>query len=77
MGKRQHPHVFTFNVAETSREQFEVLATAWLAHHGPEGDVSAALTRIDLLVMSQDRALFRHHIDHLCDGTVAQTTSGL
>lgn len=46
-----------------SREQNEVLAASWLADNTPEGDVSIRFDAIDMIVVSESRALLRHHIN--------------
>lgn len=46
-----------------SREQTEVLAANWLASNTPEGDVTVRFDAIDMIVVSPDRALLRHHIN--------------
>lgn len=47
----------------TDRGQLEVLAAKWLGEHTPEGDVTVRFDVIDMLVVSADRALLRHHIN--------------
>ena len=59
-----------FREGNLTREQFEVLAAAWLGENSPEGDISVRFDRIDMIVVSEDRALLRHHISALSDGAV-------
>ena len=57
-----------FSEGTLSREQFELLAASWLAGNSPEGDVACRFDRISMIVVSEDRALLRHHISALSDG---------
>ena len=60
-----------FSEGTLSREQFEVLAAAWLGENAPEGDVGCRFDRISMIVVSPDRALLRHHISAMAAGEVA------
>lgn len=57
-----------FSEGNLTREQFELLAAIWLGEHGTEGDITVRFDRIDLIVVSEDRALLRHHRNALGDG---------
>ena len=46
-----------------ARSDFEVAAAAWLAAHPDEADVKVRFDLIDMLVVSESRALLRHHIN--------------
>ena len=52
-----------FAHGHTERHDMEVLAASWLAENTPEGDVSVRFDMIDMIVVSTDRALLRHHIN--------------
>ena len=54
-----------FSEGNLTREQFELLAATWLEGNTPEGDVSVRFDGIDMIVVSTDRALLRHHINKL------------
>lgn len=52
-----------FEGGKVSRADFEIAAAGWLASH-PEGpDTQVRFDIIDMLVVSEDRALLRHHIN--------------
>lgn len=59
-----------FAEGNLTREQFELLAASWLAGNSPDGDVPVRFDRIDMIVVSEDRALLRHHINFLGAGSV-------
>ena len=52
-----------FGGEHAEREQLESLAAKWLGQHSPENDVSVRFDAIDMIVVSADRALLRHHIN--------------
>ena len=54
-----------FSQGNLTREQFELLAAMWLEKNTPEGDISVRFDGIDMIVVSPDRALLRHHINKL------------
>gem|GEM_PF-4235269 len=45
------------------RSDLEIAAASWLAGNCPDGDIQDRFDIIDMLVMSADRALLRHHIN--------------
>ena len=51
-----------FENGHTERGTLEVLAARYLGEHAPEGDVGVRFDTIDMMVVSADRALLRHHI---------------
>lgn len=60
-----------------ARERMEVNAAKWLGQHGddPENvDVAIRFDSIVMLVIGEDRALLRHHINCLGSGTIAAAT---
>ena len=52
-----------FADGHTERRDMEVLAAGWLAENTPNGDISVRFDKIDMIVVSTDRALLRHHIN--------------
>ena len=52
-----------FANGHTERADMEMLAATWLGQNSPEGDVSVRFDVIDMIVVSTDRALLRHHIN--------------
>lgn len=52
-----------FEGGKVSRTDFEIAAASWLAGNSPDGDVPVRFDIIDMLVVSTDRALLRHHIN--------------
>lgn len=57
-----------FQHGHTSREELEMAAAAWLSENEPEGDVQVRFDVIDMIVVSESRALLRHHINALGNG---------
>lgn len=58
-------------------ERMEINAAKWLGEHGDDPDNVDVTTRFDsiaMLVIGEDRALLRHHINCLGSGTIAATT---
>lgn len=45
------------------RGDLEIAAASWLAGNSPDGDIQVRFDIIDMLVVSTDRALLRHHIN--------------
>lgn len=45
------------------RGDLEIAAASWLAVNSPDGDIQVRFDIIDMLVVSTDRALLRHHIN--------------
>lgn len=45
------------------RGDLEITAASWLAGNSPDGDIQVRFDIIDMLVVSTDRALLRHHIN--------------
>lgn len=55
-----------FKGSNLSREQFEILAAAWLADSDTQADIAVRFDQIDLIAVGdQSRALLRHHINSL------------
>ena len=48
---------------KVARSEFEVAAAAWLAAHPNEADIQVRFDIIDMLVVSESKALLRHHIN--------------
>lgn len=62
---------------EGSRERREIDAAKWLAEHASDPELVDAPIRFDtisMLVVGEDRALLRHHINCLGSGTIASST---
>ena len=57
-----------------SRGDLEIAAASWLAVNSPDGEMQVRFDAIDMLVVSADRALLRHHINAFSCG-VEQPTS--
>lgn len=45
------------------RGDLEIAAASWLAVNSPDGEMLVRFDVIDMLVVSADRALLRHHIN--------------
>lgn len=45
------------------RGDLEIAAASWLAANSPDGEIQVRFDIIDMLVVSADRALLRHHIN--------------
>lgn len=56
------------------RGDLEIAAASWLAVNSPDGEMQVRFDTIDMLVVSADRALLRHHINAFSCG-VEQPTS--
>ena len=56
------------------RGDLEIAAASWLAGNSPDGEMLVRFDIIDMLVVSADRALLRHHINAFSCG-VEQPTS--
>lgn len=54
-----------FKEGNLTREQFEMLAALYLGENEPEGDIPVRFDSIDLIVVNDNRALLRHHINRL------------
>lgn len=52
-----------FEGGKVKRSDLEVAAASWLAGNTPDGDIQVRFDIIDMLVVSADRALLRHHIN--------------
>ena len=52
-----------FEGGKVSCSDLEIAAASWLAGNSPDGDVPVRFDIIDMLVVSTDRALLRHHIN--------------
>jgi putative endonuclease len=52
-----------FEDGHTKRTDMESLAAAWIGQNPPEGDVVVRFDIIDMIVVAEDRALLRHHIN--------------
>lgn len=58
-----------FDDRPIDREGFELAAAAWLAGHAEVGaDMPVRLDVVSLLILGQDRALVRHHINAASEG---------
>ena len=60
-----------------ARERMEINAAKWLGEHGDDPDnvdVAIRFDQIAMLVIGEDRALLRHHINCLGSGTIAAAT---
>ncbi len=58
------------------RERMEINAVKWFGEHGDDPDnvdVTICFDSIAMLVIGEDRALLRHHINCLGSGTIAAT----
>ncbi|MGN0078982.1 MAG: YraN family protein [Eggerthellaceae bacterium] len=52
-----------FESGKVKRSDLEIAAASWLAGNCPDGDIQVRFDIIDMLVVSADRALLRHHIN--------------
>ena len=52
-----------FEGGKVKRGDLEIAAASWLAGNTPDGDIQVRFDIIDMLVVSTDRALLRHHIN--------------
>lgn len=52
-----------FEGGKVKRSDLEIAAAAWLAGNTPDGEIQVRFDIIDMLVVSTDRALLRHHIN--------------
>lgn len=52
-----------FEGGKVKRSDLEIAAAAWLAGNSPNGEIQVRFDIIDMLVVSTDRALLRHHIN--------------
>lgn len=62
---------------EGARERREINAAKWLAEHGNDPDFVDVTIRFDdiaMLVVGEDRALLRHHINCFGSGLTASST---
>lgn len=57
-----------FEGGKVKRSDLEIAAAAWLAGNSPNGEIQVRFDIIDMLVVSADRALLRHHITALSCG---------
>lgn len=48
---------------KVKRGDLEIAAASWLAANSPDGEIQVRFDIIDMLVVSADRALLRHHIN--------------
>lgn len=63
-----------FEGGKVKRSDLEIAAASWLAVNTPDGEIQVRFDIIDMLVVSTDRALLRHHINAFSCG-VEQPTS--
>ena len=63
-----------FEGGKVKRGDLEIAAASWLAVNSPDGEIQVRFDIIDMLVVSTDRALLRHHINAFSCG-VEQPTS--
>lgn len=63
------PEAGGFAQRNLSREQFEILAAMWLAENPEESEIRVRFDTIAMMVLGEDKAMLRHHIDSL--GTYA------
>lgn len=59
---------------KVKRGDLEIAAASWLAGNTPDGEMQVRFDIIDMLVVSADRALLRHHINAFSCG-IEQPTS--
>lgn len=59
-----------FEGGKVKRSDLEIAAASWLAGNTPDGDIQVRFDIIDMLVVSTDRALLRHHINAFSCGVV-------
>lgn len=59
---------------KVKRGDLEIAAASWLAGNTPDGEMQVRFDIIDMLVVSADRALLRHHINAFNCG-IEQPTS--
>ena len=52
-----------FEDLKVSRSDLEIAAASWLAGNSPDGEIQVRFDIIDMLVVSADGALLRHHIN--------------
>lgn len=52
-----------FEGGKVKRSDLEIAAASWLAANSPDGEIQVRFDIIDMLVVSADRALLRHHIN--------------
>lgn len=52
-----------FAGGKVSRSDLGIAAASWLAGNSPDGEIQVCFDIIDMLVVSTDRALLRHHIN--------------
>lgn len=52
-----------FEGGKVKRGDLEIAAASWLAGNSPDGEIQVRFDIIDMLVVSADRALLRHHIN--------------
>ena len=52
-----------FEGSKVKRGDLEIAAASWLAVNSPDGEIQVRFDIIDMLVVSVDRALLRHHIN--------------
>lgn len=53
----------SFEGGKVKRGDLEIAAASWLAVNSPDGEIRVRFDIIDMLVVSADRALLRHHIN--------------
>ena len=63
-----------FEGGKVKRRDLEIAAASWLAANSPDGEIQVRFDIIDMLVVSADRALLRHHTNAFSCG-VEQPTS--
>lgn len=51
-----------FEGGKVKCSDLEIAAAAWLAVNSPDGEIQVRFDIIDMLVVSTDKALLRHHI---------------
>ena len=54
-----------FPEEDNNRVKRETLAAKWLEENAERGDVSVRFDAISMMVVNEDRALLRHHINQL------------
>lgn len=52
-----------FEGGKLKRNRFEIAAASWLAGNSSDDDIQVRFDIIDMLVVSTDKALLRHHIN--------------
>ena len=63
-----------FEGGKVKRGDLEIAAASWLAVNSPDGEMQVRFDIIDMLVVSADRVLLRHHINAFSCGAEQPTS---